>query len=167
MCSTQDFRDGSLRAGLNELLRRIEFSCGLSYGIISDPGQREMTATEIVSAKQRLFSTVKEIQNTLERALEELLNIMNYWADFLPGVPAGGYRTDYRWDDSIVTDHHSGKSAVFAGNRRRCAPAMGISGAFSGGNERTGQSGVHCRNFPDKRWSGQLRDGAVRKPSGG
>ena len=99
-----DFRDGSLRAGLNELLRRIEFSCGLSYGIISDPGQREMTATEIVSAKQRLFSTVKEIQNTLERALEELLNIMNYWADFLPGVPAGGYRTDYRWDDSIVTD---------------------------------------------------------------
>ena len=99
-----DFRDGSLRAGLNELLRRIEFSCGLSYGIISDPGQREMTATEIISAKQRLFSTVKEIQNTLERALEELLNIMNYWADFLPGVPAGGYRTDYRWDDSIVTD---------------------------------------------------------------
>ena len=63
-----------------------------------------MTATEIVSAKQRLFSTVKEIQNTLERALEELLDIMNYWADFLPGVPAGGYRTDYRWDDSIVTD---------------------------------------------------------------
>lgn len=34
-----DFRDGSLRAGLNELLRRIEFSCGLSYGIISDPGR--------------------------------------------------------------------------------------------------------------------------------
>ena len=32
------------------------------------------------------------------------MNIMNYWADFLPGVPAGGYRTDYRWDDSIVTD---------------------------------------------------------------
>lgn len=29
---------------------------------------------------------------------------MNYWADFPPGVPAGGYRTDYRWDDSIVTD---------------------------------------------------------------
>lgn len=39
------FRDESLRAGLNELLRRIEFACGLSYGVISDPGQRELTAT--------------------------------------------------------------------------------------------------------------------------
>ena len=85
-----NFRDESLRAGLNDLLRRIEFSCGLSYGIISDPGQREMTATEIVSAKQRLFSTVKEVQNSAENALEELLDVMNYWADFLPGVPAGG-----------------------------------------------------------------------------
>ncbi|MDD3193914.1 MAG: hypothetical protein PHE47_08770 [Oscillospiraceae bacterium] len=98
------FRDESLRAGLNELLRRIEFACGLSYGIISDPGQREMTATEIVSAKQRLFSTVKEIQGALQQALDELLNIMDYWADFLPGVPAGGYRVQYQWDDSIVTD---------------------------------------------------------------
>lgn len=99
-----DFRDESLRAGLNDLLRRIEFSCGLSYGIISDPGQREMTATEIVSAKQRLFSTVKEVQNSVENALEELLDVMNYWADFLPGVPAGGYRSDYQWDDSILID---------------------------------------------------------------
>lgn len=44
-----------------------------------------MTATEIVSAKQRLFSTVKEVQNSVENALEELLDVMNYWADFLPG----------------------------------------------------------------------------------
>ena len=99
-----DFRDESLRAGLNDLLRRIEFACGLSYGIISDPGQREMTATEIISAKQRLFSTVKEIQNVLEEALDELLDIMNYWADFLPGVPTGTYLAGYRWDDSIVVD---------------------------------------------------------------
>lgn len=98
------FRDESLRAGLNELLRRIEFACGLSYGIISDPGQRELTATEIVSAKQRLFSTVKEIQGALQQALDELLEVMNYWADLMPGVPAGGYRATYRWDDSIVTD---------------------------------------------------------------
>lgn len=98
------FRDESLRAGLNELLRRIEFACGLSYGIISDPGQREMTATEIVSAKQRLFSTVREVQSALQQGLEQLLEVMDYWAELTPGVPAGGYQTVYRWDDSIITD---------------------------------------------------------------
>ena len=98
------FRDESLRAGLNELLRRIEFACGLSYGILSDPGQRELTATEIISARQRLFSTVKEVQTVLQQALDRLLEVMDYWAELLPGVPAGGYQTQYRWDDSILAD---------------------------------------------------------------
>lgn len=98
------FRDESLRAGLNEILRRIEFACGLSYGIISDPGQKELTATEIISAKQRLYSTVREIQKTLQIALDELLDVMNYWADLLPNAPAGGYIATYQWDDSIVSD---------------------------------------------------------------
>ncbi len=98
------FRDESLRAGLNELLRRVEFACGLSYGVVSDPGQRELTATEIISARQRLFSTVREVQEALEAALDRLLEVMDYWADLLPGVPAGGYQAQYRWDDSILTD---------------------------------------------------------------
>lgn len=110
---------------------------------------------------------MKEIQNTLERALEELLNIMNYWADFLPGVPAGGYRTDYRWDDSIVTDTTAEKAQFLQEIAAGVRQPWEFRVRFLGGNERTGQSGVHCRNFPDKRWSGQLRDGAVRKPSGG
>ncbi len=104
------FRDESLRAGLNELLRRIEFACGLSYGIISDPGQREMTATEIISAKQRLFSTVREVQEALGQALDQLLEVMDYWVGFLPGTPAGGYQAYYQWDDSIVTDTAAEKS---------------------------------------------------------
>ncbi|MCJ0494729.1 phage capsid protein, partial [Clostridioides difficile] len=53
-------RDSSLYAGLNQLLRKIEFNCGLSYGIISDAQEIEKTATEIKTSKQRLYSTVKD-----------------------------------------------------------------------------------------------------------
>ena len=101
-----------------------------------------MTATEIVSAKQRLFSTVKEVQNSVENALEELLDVMNYWADFLPGVPAGGYRSDYQWDDSVLIDTTAEKNAVFTGNCCWSAAALGISSALFRGNKRTGKGGV-------------------------
>lgn len=38
------------------------------------------------------------------------MEIMDYWAGLIPGVPAGGYRTQYRWDDSILTDTAAEKS---------------------------------------------------------
>lgn len=40
-------RDASLFNGLNQLLRRIEFNCNLSYGTLSDPQNQEKTAEEI------------------------------------------------------------------------------------------------------------------------
>ncbi len=103
------FRDVSLLNGLNQLLRRIEFSCGLSYGILSDPNDKELTATEIVSSKQRLYTTVSEIQGALQDALDDLIGAMDYWANFIPGIPEGKYTVEYQWDDSIVTDLNTEK----------------------------------------------------------
>lgn len=103
------FRDVSLLNGLNQLLRRIEFSCGLSYGILSDPSEKELTATEIASSKQRLYTTVSEIQGTLQDALDDLIGAMDYWANFIPGVPQGSYQVSYQWDDSIITDLNTEK----------------------------------------------------------
>ena len=40
-------RDSSLFNGLNNILKRIEFNCGLAYGTISDPQLVEKTAEEI------------------------------------------------------------------------------------------------------------------------
>lgn len=103
------FRDVSLLNGLNQLLRRIEFSCGLSYGVLSDPNDKELTATEIVSSKQRLYTTVSEIQGALQDALDDLIGAMDYWANFIPGIPEGKYTVEYQWDDSIVTDLNTEK----------------------------------------------------------
>jgi len=96
-------RDESLRAGLNDLLRRVEFACGLSYGILSDPQQKVLTATEVAASRQRLYSTVKQLQGALQQSLQELCSLLDFWAEQL-GVLAGRYDLVCRWDDSIVTD---------------------------------------------------------------
>ena len=108
-----DLRDESLRAGLNDLLRRVEFACGLSYGILSDPQQKALTATEVAASRQRLYSTVKQVQAAPEAALRELAEVLNFWADWLPQVPAGEYELLFHWDDSIVTDTAAEKELFF------------------------------------------------------
>ena len=75
---------------------------------------------------------MKEVQNSVENALEELLDVMNYWADFLPGVPAGGYRSDYQWDDSILIDTTAEKNAVLQEIAAGVRQPWGISSALLG-----------------------------------
>lgn len=96
-------RDSSLFTGLNELLKRIEFNVGMSYGTISDPSEMPKTATEIISSKQRLYTTVKELQQALEFALDDLVYAMAVWGQ-LYKLCNGNYETTYKWDDSIIVD---------------------------------------------------------------
>ena len=67
-------RDTEYWYGLNNLLRRIEFACGLSYGIISDAGEKEMTATEIISSKQRYYITINSIREVIKTMILEILD---------------------------------------------------------------------------------------------
>lgn len=97
-------RDQSLFNGLQNLLRRIEFACYLSYGTISDPNTVEKTAEEIKSSKQRSFSAVSDIQKNLEAALRELLTAMDTYASLYNLCPAGKYALTINWGDSISTD---------------------------------------------------------------
>ncbi|WP_367316775.1 phage capsid protein [uncultured Clostridium sp.] len=99
-------RDSAYFNGLNNILKRIEFNCGLSYGTISDPQEVDKTATEIVSSKQRMYSTVKDIQGALESALNDLIYAMDVWAK-LAGLSIEEYGVSYNWDDSIVVDKDS------------------------------------------------------------
>ncbi|MCI9970673.1 phage portal protein [Clostridioides difficile] len=100
-------RDSSLYAGLNQLLRKIEFNCGLSYGIISDAQEIEKTATEIKTSKQRLYSTVKDIQKSLEDALEGLIYSIDKWSILAGFTPSLKYETTFNWDDSVIIDKDS------------------------------------------------------------
>lgn len=99
-----DIRDVSLFNGLDNLLKRIEFNCGLSYGTISDPQNVDKTATEIISSKQRLYSTVKDIQLGLEDALQQLVYAMSVWMNLSGQTVPVGPEVTFNWDDSIVID---------------------------------------------------------------
>lgn len=97
-------RDESLFNGFNNILRRIEFNCGLAYGTLSNPENVDKTAEEIKASKQRSYSTVSDIQKSLQKALEHLVYAMDVMAQ-LANLPGGkAYEVSFEWDDSIVID---------------------------------------------------------------
>jgi len=90
--------------GLDAVLKKIELSCGLAYGTLSDPNTVDRTATEIISSKQRSAATIVDCQKALEDALEDLLYAVDVWGTLGNLAPRGAYEAAYHWDDSIVTD---------------------------------------------------------------
>jgi len=100
-------REESLLNGLEAILRKIEFSCGLAYGTLSDMQHVDKTATEIKISKQRSASTVTDTQKSLEKALIRLLYAMDVWATIGNLAPRGAYDVSFDWDDSIVVDKES------------------------------------------------------------
>lgn len=81
-------RDGSYLSGLNQYLRNVESHAGLSFGVLSQVADVEKTATEIVSSKQKLYSTVSDLQAALEDALRGLIDALDYWQITSPAHPA-------------------------------------------------------------------------------
>jgi A118 family predicted phage portal protein len=102
-----ELRDKSFINGLNKLLQRIEFNCGLAYGTLSDPQNIDKTATEIKISRQRSYATVADIQKALQSAIENLIYAMDAWATIGNLAPEGKYETSYEWDDSIIVDSES------------------------------------------------------------
>lgn len=100
-----DIRDESYYHGFNQTLRRIEFDCSLAYGTLSDVQYVEKTAEEIRSSKQRSYAAVSDIQQALQRALEDLIYAVDYWVSIGGLAEQGKYEVSFDWDDSIITDN--------------------------------------------------------------
>lgn len=98
------FREQNILTGLDAILKRIEFTCGLAYGTLSDPTTVEKTATEIAVSRQRTYATVVDAQKALQTALEQLVAAMDVWATIAGLNPGGGYSISFEFDDSIVVD---------------------------------------------------------------
>lgn len=97
-------RDSSLFNGLNNILKSIEFDCGLAYGTLSDPQNVDKTAEEIKTSKQRSYQTVSDIQKALQTALEDTLYAMVKLGQ-IEGLPVtDNYDVSFDWDDSIIVD---------------------------------------------------------------
>lgn len=97
-------REVNILNSLDAVLRRIEFNCGLSYGILSNPESQALTATEIVNSKQRYYSNVVDVQKSLQAALENLLYAMDVWVTLGNLAPRGTYTAVFDFSDSVVAD---------------------------------------------------------------
>lgn len=97
-------RDESYARGFNNILKRIEFNCGLSYGDLSDPQAIEKTAEEIKASKQRKHNTVTAIQNELENVFEHIVYIMNVYAVGLGKADSMNVSLKNDWGDSVLVD---------------------------------------------------------------
>ena len=99
-----EIRDTSLFNGLDKLLKRIEFSCSLAYGTLSDPSSVEKTAEEIRTSKQRSYSAVCDMQARLREALEHLVWCLDFYATLYNLAPRGEYEVSYTFGDGVLED---------------------------------------------------------------
>lgn len=111
-----EFREVAQKAGLNTILQRIEFNCGLAYGTLSDPTDIQKTSTEIKASKQRSYSTVTGIQKALDKSLKNVAKIIDVYCDLYHNLyqqqpnnqfilpEKSEYAVNASWDDSIVID---------------------------------------------------------------
>lgn len=99
-----EIRDESMFNGLNKLLEKVEFNCGLAYGTLSDMQETAKTATEIRSSKQRSYATIVDIQKALRISLEHLIRSMEYMTDLYKLAPKGDIETSFNFSDSIIVD---------------------------------------------------------------
>lgn len=97
-------RDASLLNVLNNYLMRIEDVVGISRGTLSDVAAEARTATEIKVLKQRSYQFNAKIQKALEKALKDVIYIMNVYCTLYEITPEGEYEASFEWDDSILTD---------------------------------------------------------------
>ena len=97
-------RDSAYWVGMNNLLRRIEFNCGLSYGILSDANEQAKTATEIVTSKQRYYITIENIRSVLVECIDEILGNIAFLSGRV-GHPLSdtAYKVEYDIEDGVMT----------------------------------------------------------------
>lgn len=96
-------RDTSYWQGLNNIKRNIELTEGLSYGIISEPTSVAMTATEIVSSKQRFYTTIRNFQKIVVEAFSEAVDNLVIMQNALDSDLPEDYNLHFHFDDSILT----------------------------------------------------------------
>lgn len=114
-------RDGNYLAGLNNIKMQIEDACALSRGTISAVDDIARTATELKILKQRTFAENADIQQSLQKTLEDVVYIMNAYCSIYNLVGdsptntdgiidmsnAGQYEVSFDWDDSILVDRET------------------------------------------------------------
>lgn len=111
-------READYNAGMEKILRMIEFNVGLGYGDLSKVADVEKTAEEIRAGKQTTYNTLVNIQDEITKAYTKIVEIMNIYLDLTdengepvlwledPTIKADQDEVEvtFYYDDSILND---------------------------------------------------------------
>lgn len=99
-----EIRDSAQFNSLNQMLRRIENAVGLSYGTLSEVSEVEKTAEEIRASKNRSFTRICDIQQSLQDTLEQLLYGMQYYRNYYSGISRSDAELTCTFGDGVLED---------------------------------------------------------------
>lgn len=102
-----DLRQTDILEGLDAILKRVEFLCGLATGTLSNPQFIDRTATELKMSHQRTFATVVDSQKALDQTLKHAIYALDIWATLDNAAPKGEFQVTTQYDDSVVVDRDS------------------------------------------------------------
>lgn len=97
-------RDDNYWRGANEHARSFELDCGLAYGTISDPQERDKTAEEERNGKARMWKTIRGEQEVLEPSFKRLAESCFYLCKQYGIIPPTPFEFNIDWGDSIMED---------------------------------------------------------------
>ncbi len=105
-------RDTSLFNGLNEYLRLVEVQCHLEHGTLSKAEISPKTAQEIKQMKQAFYTTITNIQRTMEQAFDDLIYGIYVLCKLYGIAVQNDYIVEHEWDDSILVDKESERNTA-------------------------------------------------------
>lgn len=91
-------RTASQNEMFQEILRRIELSCNIGKGTISDMEQVAQTATQYSGGRQQFFAIVDKLEDEIEHKYQKCATVLSYMARAY-GLGPGGDKITVTWND--------------------------------------------------------------------
>lgn len=90
----------SRMTGINHFLDSVGIKCGFSSGQFVLNGRNgHVTATQVEADDRETIQTIKNIRDALQSASDDIIYILDKWADLYELVPTGEYKVTYNFGD--------------------------------------------------------------------
>lgn len=86
--------------GIDNLLSQAGYKCGFSNGyFVLDAKTGMITATQVEADDRRTIQTIKDIRDSLQKAIDDYLYAESVFADIYGQAPVGEYEVNYSFGD--------------------------------------------------------------------
>lgn len=86
--------------GINHFLDSVGVKCGFSSGqFVMNGRSGHVTATQVEADDRETIQTIKNIRDALQTASDDIIYILDKWADLYDLTPPGSYKVTYSFGD--------------------------------------------------------------------